>query len=142
MRYRGSIPWKELKIEALPKNLEPVLDFVNAELEKTGCPEKIRVQIDIAVEEVFVNIAHYAYAPKTGFAIIRAAAQDGELRLVFEDLGKPYNPLERPDPDITGSAEDRPIGGLGIFMVKKIMDTVEYRYEGGVNLLSMKKTVL
>jgi anti-sigma regulatory factor (Ser/Thr protein kinase) len=89
-----------------------------------------------------VNIAHYAYSPETGMVIIRAAAFGNEIRLEFEDAGKPYNPLEKADPDITAQAEDRPIGGLGIFMVKKIMDSMEYRYEDGKNLLKLRKTIL
>lgn len=132
---------KELQLDAVLENLDTVLDFLNAELEAMECSPKMQNQIAIAAEEVFVNIARYAYNPETGPARLRFEASAGELRLIFEDSGKPYNPLERADPDITASAQDRPIGGLGIFMVKKIMDTVEYRYENGVNQLTMTKAM-
>jgi anti-sigma regulatory factor (Ser/Thr protein kinase) len=133
--------WKEIKIEAISENLDRTLDFVNAELEKMDCPPKTQLQIDIAIEEIFINIARYAYGPKPGFAVIRIRTGPNEIRLEFEDKGMPYNPLEKDDPDIGIPVEDRPIGGLGVFMVKKMMDAVEYRYEGSSNLLSLKKTI-
>ena len=132
---------KELKLDAIPENLDTVLDFVNTELAAIDCSPKSQNQIAIAVEEVFVNIASYAYNPEIGPARVCASLNGGELRLVFEDSGKPYNPLEKADPDITARAEDRPIGGLGIFMVKKIMDTVNYQYENGLNQLTMTKVI-
>jgi anti-sigma regulatory factor (Ser/Thr protein kinase) len=130
---------KELKIEATIENFDNVLDFVNAELETIKCPNKFKQQIAIVVEEIFVNIAHYAYTPATGFAIVRIIASDNEIWLEFEDSGRQYNPLEKADPDITAVTEDRPIGGLGVYMVKQMMDTVEYRYEDKRNLLTVKK---
>ena len=132
---------KDLKLDAVPENLDKVLDFVNTELEAIDCPPKTQNQIAIAVEEVFVNIAHYAYNPEVGPARVCVSLSGGELRLVFEDSGKPYNPLEKADPDITAAAEDRPIGGLGVFLVKKIMDTVVYSYEDGLNRLTMTKVI-
>jgi non-ribosomal peptide synthetase component F len=133
---------KEIKIEATIENFDNVLDFVNAELETINCPSKFKQQIAIVVEEIFVNIAHYAYTPATGFAVVRVLVSDKEVSLEFEDLGNPYNPLERADPDITASAEDRQIGGLGIFMVKKMMDVMEYQYENNRNILRLKKIIL
>jgi anti-sigma regulatory factor (Ser/Thr protein kinase) len=133
--------WQEIKIEALSDNLDRALDFVNVELEKMDCPSKTQMQIDLAIEEIFINIARYAYSPETGFATIRIKTSPNEIRLEFEDRGVPYNPLEKSDPDINTPAKDRPIGGLGVFLVKKIMDTVEYRYEGSSNLLNLKKTI-
>ncbi|MDR0761396.1 MAG: ATP-binding protein [Treponema sp.] len=130
---------KELRIAAVLENLDTVLEFVQTELEETNCSFKTQSQINIVAEEIFVNIAHYAYNPVPGTAFIRVIIANNELRLEFEDMGQPYNPLEKADPDITAKAKDRPIGGLGIFMVKKIMDTVEYRYESGKNLLILKK---
>lgn len=132
---------KELQLDAVIENLDAVLSFINAELEAMDCSLKIQNQIALAAEEIFVNIANYAYNPETGHARVRVKASGGELRLIFEDSGKPYNPLAKPDPDITGSAHERPIGGLGILMVKNIMDTVEYCYENGKNLLTMTKTI-
>ena len=138
LRYKGrQSDMKELIIEAKIENLDTVLDFISAELENTDCPMKLRRQIAVAVEEVFVNIAHYAYNPEIGGAVIRVAVGK-EIIIEFEDRGKPYNPLEKPDPDITLSADEREIGGLGIFMVKNIADTVEYRHEDGKNILVLR----
>jgi sigma-B regulation protein RsbU (phosphoserine phosphatase) len=139
MRYMGGIKWKGLNVEADAENLNTVFDFVHTELEKAGCPPKIQLQIDIAVEEVFINIASYSYHPDRGAAIIRAAVFGNEIWLEFEDSGRPYNPLEKSDPDITAGVEERPIGGMGIFMVKNLMDTAEYRYEDNKNLFTLKK---
>ncbi len=132
---------KELVIEALLDNLPQVLSFVDEQLEGTECPIKIKVQLDIAVEEIFVNIAHYAYAPETGTATVRIEMTPDPLSvdITFIDKGVPYNPLAKADPDITLSAEKRQIGGLGIFMVKKSMDDVKYEYLDGHNILTLKK---
>jgi anti-sigma regulatory factor (Ser/Thr protein kinase) len=141
---------KELLIEAKVENLDTVLVFIAEELGKSDCSMKIQTQIAIAVEEIFVNIAYYAYHPDVegnasckGNAsfrgvVIRIAVGD-EIVIDFEDKGKPYNPLEKDDPDTTLTAEEREIGGLGIFMVKKIMDTVEYRHEGNKNIFTIRK---
>jgi sigma-B regulation protein RsbU (phosphoserine phosphatase) len=143
LQYYGNVRGKEIKAAARPENLDAVLDFVNAELAQTGCSSKIQNQINIAVEEIFMNIAYYAYSPETGTIIVRFGVSGNVIRLEFEDSGKPFNPLQKPDPDITARIEDRSIGGLGIFMVKKTMDSVEYRRcNGDKNLLILKKTIL
>ena len=129
----------ELDIEAKTENLEQVLAFVDEELEKYECGMKTQMQIDIAVEEIFVNIAHYAYNPVVGKATIRIEVTDGIVSLTFIDNGIPYDPLAKEDPDITLSAEERQIGGLGIFMVKKSMDDVKYEYKDGSNILTFSK---
>ena len=130
---------KELSIEAKTENLDAVLEFIMGELE--AVPIKLQTQIAIAVEEIFVNIANYAYRPEIGGATIRISAGN-EITIEFEDKGKPYNPLKNIDPNITLNAEEREIGGLGIFMVKKIMDTIEYRHEENKNLLIIRKLVV
>lgn len=130
---------KELTIDATVDNLNKVLEFVDAELETNDCDMKTATQIAVAVEEIFVNIAHYAYNPEIGGAVIRISVGD-EIVIEFEDKGVPYNPLEKMDPDITKSAEEREIGGLGIFMVKKIMDSVEYNHVENKNILTIKKS--
>jgi len=131
---------KELIVEAILENLDTVTDFINAELEEIDCPMKLQMQIAVAVEEIFVNIANYAYNPEVGGVTIRISVGD-EVTIEFEDKGKPYNPLEKDDPDITLSAEERDIGGLGIFMVKKSMDAVEYRHADNKNLLIIRKQI-
>ena len=129
----------ELKITAKPENIEQVMAFVDGELEARECPIKAQTQLDIAVDELFSNIAHYAYGEETGDALIRMEFPDGSVEITFLDRGIPYDPLARPDPDVTLSAEDRRIGGLGIYMVKKSMDCVSYRYEDGQNILTICK---
>ena len=129
----------ELFIEAKTENLCRILDFVSENLEAADCSVKTQTQIAIAVEEIFVNIAHYAYNPETGGTTIRVLATDNEIVIEFEDNGKPYNPLEKTDPDITKSMEERELGGLGIYMVKNIMDAVEYRHEDNKNILTIRK---
>ena len=102
---------------------------------------KVQIQINIAVEEIFVNIAHYAYNPEVGPATIRVEILEDPLAvsLTFIDQGTPYDPLAKEDPDVTLAADERTIGGLGIFMVKKSMDDVKYEYKEGSNILTIVK---
>ena len=134
---------KELNIAATVENIEAVTDFVNAQLVALDCPMKAQMQIDIAIDELFGNIAHYAYHPEVGDATVRVEVQEAPLAVIitFIDGGVPYDPLAAADPDITLSAEERAIGGLGIFMVKKTMDEIIYRYENGSNILSIRKNL-
>ena len=134
----------ELTIEAKTEKLDEVLAFVDGELEKLDCPMKVQMQLDVAVEELFVNIASYAYAPGEGMATIRFESEDGggTAAITFIDEGVPYNPLEKPDPDTTLKAEERQIGGLGIYMVKKSMDETEYKYRDGKNIFTIKKKIV
>lgn len=134
---------KMLEIEAATENLDAVLGFVDEELEKLDCPMKVQMQIDIAAEEIFVNIAHYAYSPGTGSATVCVETEENPLAvwITFIDGGIPYDPLAKDDPDVTLSAEERQIGGLGIFMVKNSMDDVKYEYKDGKNVFSMRKII-
>ena len=122
--------------------LGPVQDFIAEELERCDCPPRVKFQIDVAVEEIFVNIAHYAYPPdQPGWALIRCQVEQDPLRIQvqFVDGGVPFNPLAKKDADITLSAEERNIGGLGILMVKRSMDAVDYVYSDGKNILTLTK---
>ena len=123
--------------------LEQVQDFIDEQLEQHDCPMKAKFQLDVAVEEIFVNIAHYAYHPEVGEATVRCCVGGSPLQdtIQFLDRGKPFNPLAKEDADTTLSAEDRDIGGLGILMVKKSMDAVDYTYENGKNILTIKKNI-
>ncbi len=133
---------EKLTVEATKENLIAVNEFVETNLEKIDCPMKIMMQIYVAVEEIYINIASYAYGEGTGKAeILLDTDTEGQVALTFMDSGVPYNPLAREDPDITLSAEERGIGGLGIFMVKKSMDDVKYRYEDGKNILTLIKKI-
>ena len=132
---------KEFKIEAITENLHSVLEFIDGQLELIGCPVNLQMHIDIAAEEIFVNIAHYAYTQGTGEVTIRVelCRDPSAIEITFIDRGVPYDPLAKPDPDVTLSAKERKIGGLGIFMVKKSMDEVRYEYLDGCNVLTIKK---
>ena len=130
---------KELEIEARTENLDQVISFVDGELAKKECSVNTKIQIDIAVEEIFVNIARYAYNPKTGQATIRVEVRENTVSLTFIDNGIPYDPLSRENPDLSLSADERQIGGLGIFMVKESMDEISYEYRNGSNILSFSK---
>jgi anti-sigma regulatory factor (Ser/Thr protein kinase) len=127
------------KTEALPD----VIAFVEQTLEKNDCSMKLQTAICVAIEEVFVNVAHYAYGDGVGEVELKIAF-DKETRLAsFQmiDSGIPFDPLKKPDPDVTLSAVDREIGGLGIFITKKTMDEISYSYENGKNVLTMVKKI-
>ena len=132
---------KELTIEATPENVDKAIEFVDEMLEKYGCGMKEKMAIDVAVDELFANIAHYAYNPETGYATVRVdvVKEPLSVEITFVDNGKPYDPLAKVDPDTTLSIEDREIGGMGIFIVKKSMDAVSYEYKDGKNILTIKK---
>ena len=123
--------------------LSDVLGFVDQTLESCECPMKIQTAICVAIEEVFVNVAHYAYGDGEGDMTLGIGFDAGSRTLTFRmtDKGTPFDPLQKPDPDITLSAEEREIGGLGIFITKKTMDTVTYAYENGENILTMIKKI-
>ncbi len=131
---------KRLEINAEVSNLAAVSAFVDEQLEAADCSMKSQMQIDLAIEEIFVNIASYAYAPGKGKAVISVdISEDRTASIIFEDSGVPYDPLAKEDPDITLSAQERTVGGLGIFMVKKSMDDMKYEYSEGKNILTLVK---
>lgn len=131
----------ELIVDAKIENLEKINDFIADNL--MGCPMKLLMQIDLVVEEVFVNIANYAYKDKEGKAKISCElnSETNLLTIIFEDDGVPFDPLAKDDPDITLPAESREIGGLGIFLTKKLMDEVNYKNTGGKNILTLVKKI-
>lgn len=134
---------KEITVKALNSNVDKVVDFVNLQLESFECNVKAQLQIDVAIDELFSNIANYAYEDIEGDATI-SVDFDSDTRIVsimFVDSGIPYNPLDKDDPDVTLSAEEREIGGLGIFLVKKSMDTMEYEYKDNKNILTITKKI-
>lgn len=134
---------KELTIDATIENVAAVTAFVDEQLEQLDCPIKAQMQVDIAIDELFGNIAHYAYNPETGPATVRVEVIENPLAVVitFIDNGIPYDPLSQSDPDTTLSAEEREIGGLGIYMVKKSMDDISYEYKDGQNILKIRKNI-
>ncbi len=134
---------KELSINATVENIPTVTAFVDEQLEALGCPMKAQMQIDIAIDELFSNIAYYAYNPEVGPATVRVEVVENPMavKISFIDHGKPYDPLAKADPDTTLGAEERGVGGLGIYMVKKSMDEVSYEYRDGENILTIKKHI-
>ena len=130
-----------LVLAAVTENLQQVISFIEESIQNTDHSPKTVIQITIAVEEIFVNIASYAYSPEKGNAEIGVEVSDDPLEVTirFADSGIPYDPLAKEDPDITLPAEQRPIGGLGIYMVKKSMDNVEYEHKDGQNIFIIRK---
>ena len=144
MEYRGAEPADELTVEADKTNLPRVQEFIEERLFAAGCPMDIQAKIGIAAEEIFINIAHYAYEDGTGTVTVKAAVSGdpATLSLTFTDRGKPYNPLAKADPDLSLPRGKRPIGGLGIFLSKNLMDDMVYDYRNGQNILTMKKILM
>ena len=133
----------ELQVEAKVANIDVVTDFVNECLEGMDCSMRSMTQIDIALDELFSNICHYAYGDEVGTAIIRVCEmpQEHAASITLEDTGIPFDPLAKDDPDVTLSIQDRAVGGLGIFLVKKTMDNVLYEYKDGKNILTIIKSL-
>ena len=136
----------ELVVKAADANLDSVLEFVHSQMEKYESSPKTTMQMDLAIEEIFVNIAHYAYQPEQGD--VKIVCQTGEdsgqpvIKIEFSDSGTAFNPLAKEDPDVTLGIEERGIGGLGIFLVKKYMDIVSYERKGNLNVFTMSKKLV
>ena len=135
---------KELEVRADGDELSTVIDFVDGLIGTVDCSPKTQRQIELSVEEIFVNIANYAYAPGTGSALIRVdiSGEPPTAEITFIDSGRKYDPLAKEDPDVTLPAEKRGIGGLGIYLTKKSMDEVSYEYRDGSNVFTMKKVLV
>ena len=134
---------KELTVEARPESIPQIIEFVDGELDGLDCPVKTKTQIDIAIDELCSNIARYAYDGESGEMTVAVEGESapGTVSISFRDEGKPFNPLESEDPDVTLSARERRVGGLGIFLVRKSMDDVRYEYRDGKNILTIRKTL-
>ncbi|MBD5527268.1 MAG: ATP-binding protein [Acetatifactor sp.] len=134
---------KEMVVSATIESIPEVTAFVDEQLEQLDCPIKTQMQVDVAIDELFSNIAYYAYNPEIGSATVRVEVTEDPIAVVitFIDNGVPYDPLAKADPDVTLPIEERGIGGLGIYMVKKTMDDVSYEYKDGQNILKIKKNI-
>lgn len=133
----------ELIVDAKVDNLPLVNEFVEKIMTPLEPSMKVQMQIDLVVEEIFVNIANYAYGDGLGKAILQVRVLEAPLaiEIVFMDEGMPYNPLEREEPDPDQALEDRKIGGWGIFLVKKNVDEVNYNFAEGKNILTLRKKI-
>ena len=132
---------KEITVDAMIENMNTVTAFVDDFLDQIACPMKSRIQINIVIDEIFGNICHYAYKDSVGAVTVRVESGNTPkaVFLTFTDNGIPYKPLDTEDPDITSSSEERKIGGLGIYLVKKNMDEMKYEYVNQQNRLWMEK---
>jgi len=131
---------EKIYVPARIESLEMIFAFVNKILDECGCPPKVQKKIRITIEEVFVNIASYAYPDAEGWAEIYGSVEDNCVTFKVVDGGIPFNPLQSDEPDFTLPGEEREIGGLGIFMAKKRMDDIQYEYKNDLNILTMKKS--
>lgn len=132
---------KNLYVKAQVESLTEVKEFIDGELEALDCPVKAKGQIDVAVDELFGNIAHYAYEGEPGDVTVRTSVSENPKGIVisFIDRGTPFNPLDAKNPDVTLKAKERVKGGLGIYLVKKTMDDVNYEFKDGQNILTITK---
>ena len=128
-----------LKIPAVLENLESSIDFVKQQFTAAGFGDKELLRIHLACEEAFVNVINYAYQDGQGDMIIDVTCRDDSCTIMLSDQGVPYDPMAKEDPDLDVPIEERQIGGLGIFMVKEIMDDVRYEYRDGYNILTLVK---
>ena len=130
---------ESLTLDATLDNLDKADSFVGGVLDKLGCDSGIKKQIALAFEECFVNIVSYAYGDNRGKAEITVQGDRSKVTLILKDSGSPFDPLDNPDPDLSLSVQDREIGGLGVYLTKKSMDSVAYEYTDNQNVLTMEK---
>ena len=128
---------------ATVSNIPVLVDSINGLLEQADCPMKAQMQIDVALDEILANIANYAYGSESGNMTVAYEYDETSRTVVlrFTDAGVPYDPLTAKEPDTTLSADDRPIGGLGIFLVRKTMDGMSYERKDGMNVLTIRKII-
>lgn len=134
---------RTITLPAMVESITKVTDFLDCELEALECPIKALTQINIAADEIVTNVASYAYGPEGGDVTVSFSydAENKTAEICFIDAGIPFDPLAKADPDVSLSAEERQIGGLGIFLVKKTMDEMTYRRENGKNILCIRKRI-
>ena len=134
---------KEWTFEASVDRIPWLTDEINVQLEELDCPMKAQMQINVAIDELLANIASYAYSTGTGEVTVRFEfeADSRTVAITFIDSGIPYDPLAKPDPDVTLGVEKRDVGGLGIFLVKKTMDDMTYARQDGRNMLTIRKRI-
>ena len=132
---------REITVDAVVENLYTVQEALGPALTALPFSPETRMNLEVAVEEIFLNIANYAYAPGNGKAVIRAVTDTAGISITFADSGEAFDPLAKPDPDTKLPLQERQIGGLGIYMVKQTMDSVEYARRDGQNILTIRKNL-
>lgn len=134
---------KKMEIESTIDNYSTIIKFINSELDTLGCSDQTRSQIKLAIDEIYGNICFYAYDSEVGpvTVCVETEKEPPAIIITFMDKGKPFNPLEAEEPDLELSGEDRPIGGLGLFLVQSTMDDLSYEYKDEQNILTLKKTM-
>lgn len=134
---------RELTVTTDIENLETVMSFIEKELQTIECSRKAMMQIGIAIDEIFSNISRYAYQGERGSVsvCVEILPDVPAAAITFSDTGVPFNPLEVKEPNVSGKASERKVGGLGIYIVKKTMDGIRYDYKDGRNILSIMKNV-
>ena len=132
---------KEIHVDSKIENIPEVMDFVRAELEALGCSEQVKAQFKMAVDVLFGNICLYAYGEGSGPVTVSVGLEGDppSAAVTFCDSGSPYNPMEADLPDIELDIEDRPVGGLGIFLIREMMDSMSYEYKDGCNVLKLTR---
>lgn len=138
------MPRRGITVRAVADQMDPVMDFINEQLSETGCSEETRIDVDVAVDELLGNIFRYAYGPEGGSVTVEVETgkDPPAVAVTFMDRGKPFNPLAQEMPDTTAlPAGKRPIGGLGLFMVRNLMDEMTYKYRDGQNILTIRKNL-
>ena len=134
---------KVITVKSVEENVSIVTDFIDEFLQELSCPKKAQIQINVAIDELFNNVCKYAYGNNVGEVTVSIGKDgDGNVVIVISDKGVPYDPLSAADPDVTLSAEERGLGGLGIFVVKKTMDEFTYNYDNGENKVTIKKKIV
>ena len=131
----------QLELDTNIENVDVLTATANKVLAGLGCPKKAMAQIDIALDELFSNISHYAYGGNVGkvYVSIDAIPNKKGVSITLEDEGIPFDPLAREDPDVTLGIHERTIGGLGIFLVRRTMDSMHYEYRNRRNRLTITK---
>ncbi len=135
---------REMTVSATPDQIEQVVDFVNEQLDTLGCSDEVRIDVDVAIDELLGNIVQYAYGSEGGTVTVRVDAQEEPpaAAITFMDHGAPFNPLAQEQPNTTAlPARERPLGGLGLFLARKLMDELDYRYQDGQNVLTARKAL-
>lgn len=126
----------EKRFDPILNKVTDIIDFIMASPDLPE-DEGIRFKVNLCSEEIAKNLCDYAYENGQGYVVATTFIKDGMLKIKFRDEGVPFNPIDKPDPDITLSAEDRSIGGLGIFLCKQMMDSISYSFDGNCNIFEM-----